>query len=48
MNKLKAAVIGLGRIASLLDEDTLREKPCTHSGAIAANEDCVLAARLRY
>jgi predicted dehydrogenase len=44
MNKLKAAVIGLGRIASLLDEDTLREKPCTHCGAIAANEDCILAA----
>ncbi|MDR2942358.1 MAG: Gfo/Idh/MocA family oxidoreductase [Treponema sp.] len=44
MQKLKAAVIGLGRIASLLDEDTLREKPCTHAGAIAANGDCVLVA----
>jgi len=44
MKKLKAAVIGLGRIASLLEEDALREKPCTHCGAIAANEDCVLAA----
>jgi predicted dehydrogenase len=44
MKKLKAAVIGLGRIASLLEEDALREKPCTHSGAIAANEDCILAA----
>ena len=44
MKKLKAAVIGLGRIASLLEEDTLREKPCTHAGAIAANNDCVLAA----
>jgi len=44
MKKLKATVIGLGRIASLLEEDTLREKPCTHAGAIAANEDCVLAA----
>jgi len=44
MSKLKAAVIGLGRIASLLEEDTLREKPCTHAGAIAANGDCVLTA----
>ena len=42
--KVTAAIVGLGRIASLLEEDTLREKPCTHAGAIAANEDCVLAA----
>jgi predicted dehydrogenase len=34
---LKAAVVGLGRIGSLLEEDKLREKPCTHAGAIAAN-----------
>jgi predicted dehydrogenase len=44
VEKIKAAVIGLGRIASLLEEDSLREKPCTHSGAIADNGDCVLAA----
>jgi len=44
MNKIKAAVVGLGRIASLLEEDTLREKPCTHAGAIAANSDCTLVA----
>jgi len=44
MEKIKAAITGLGRIASLLEEDSLREKPCTHAGAIAANEDCVLAA----
>jgi len=44
MEKIKAAVIGLGRIASLLEEDTLREKPCTHAGAIADNAQCVLAA----
>jgi len=44
MNKIKAAVVGLGRIASLLEDDTLREKPCTHTGAVAADEDCVLAA----
>jgi predicted dehydrogenase len=44
MEKIRAAVAGLGRIASLLEEDSLREKPCTHAGAIAANSDCVLAA----
>ena len=44
MEKIKAAIIGLGRIASILEDDALREKPCTHAGAIAANEDCVLAA----
>jgi predicted dehydrogenase len=42
MEKIKAAIIGLGRIASLLEEDALREKPCTHAGAITANNDCVL------
>jgi len=44
MEKIRAAIVGLGRIASLLEEDTLREKPCTHAGAIASNSDCVLAA----
>ena len=44
MEKIKAAIVGLGRIASLLDDDSLREKPCTHSGAIAANGECVLCA----
>ena len=44
MEKIKTAVIGLGRIASLLEEDTLREKPCTHTGAITANPDCELVA----
>ena len=43
MDKIKAAIIGLGRIASLLEEDPRREKPCTHAGAIAANPDCLLA-----
>jgi predicted dehydrogenase len=42
MEKIKAAIIGLGRIASLLEEDALREKPCTHAGAITADSDCVL------
>jgi predicted dehydrogenase len=41
--KARSVIIGLGRIASLLEEDALREKPCTHAGAISANPDCVLA-----
>jgi predicted dehydrogenase len=44
MEKITCAIVGLGRIASLLEDDTLREKPCTHAGAIAANGDCTLAA----
>jgi predicted dehydrogenase len=41
---IPVAVIGLGRIASLLEDDVLREKPCSHAGAVAANPDCVLIA----
>jgi predicted dehydrogenase len=41
---ISAAIVGLGRIASLLEEDSLREKPCTHAGAITANADCELVA----
>jgi predicted dehydrogenase len=44
MEKIAAAIIGLGRIASLLEEDARREKPCTHAGAIAANGELRLAA----
>ncbi|GHU84130.1 oxidoreductase [Spirochaetia bacterium] len=44
MEQIKTAIIGLGRIASLLEDDQLREKPCTHAGAIAANPDCRLVA----
>jgi predicted dehydrogenase len=44
MEKIPAAIIGLGRIASLLEDDERREKPCTHAGAIAANPDCRLIA----
>lgn len=39
---IRCAVIGLGRIASGLEDDALREKPATHAGAIAANPDTVL------
>jgi predicted dehydrogenase len=41
---VKAAVAGLGRIGSLLENDALREKPCTHAGAIAANPGLTLCA----
>jgi predicted dehydrogenase len=44
MQKIKVVIAGLGRIASLLEEDSLREKPCTHVGAVASNEDCILVA----
>ncbi|MDR3337553.1 MAG: Gfo/Idh/MocA family oxidoreductase [Treponema sp.] len=44
MERIKTAIVGLGRIASLLEDDKLREKPCTHAGAIAANPDCRLVA----
>lgn len=40
----RAAVIGLGRIASLLEDDPLREKPCTHAGALVATGVCEIAA----
>jgi predicted dehydrogenase len=44
LEKLPVALIGLGRIASLLEDDALREKPCTHAGAVAANGDCSIVA----
>jgi predicted dehydrogenase len=44
MEKIKSAIIGLGRIGSILEEDSLREKPCTHAGAITSNTDCILVA----
>jgi len=42
--KIKTAIVGLGRIASLLEDDALREKPASHAGAISVNPDCILAA----
>jgi predicted dehydrogenase len=42
MDKISVAIVGLGRIASLLEDDKLREKPCTHAGAVTANGDCAL------
>ncbi|MDR1389353.1 MAG: Gfo/Idh/MocA family oxidoreductase [Treponema sp.] len=42
--KLSVCLVGLGRIASLLESDSKREKPCTHAGAVSANSDCILRA----
>lgn len=42
MNPVRCAVVGLGRIGTLLEDDPLREKPCTHAGAMAENGDCLL------
>ncbi len=36
MKPLKAGLIGCGRIGSLLENDPLRGKPCTHAGAFNA------------
>ena len=44
MSELTCALVGLGRIGSSLESDPLREKPCTHAGAIFENPDCRLAA----
>ena len=38
----RVAFIGLGRIASLLEDDPLREKPATHAGAVASRDDCMI------
>lgn len=39
---IPAAIIGTGRIASLLEDDPLREKPCTHAGALVATGRCLI------
>ena len=39
---VRCAIVGLGRIGSLLERDTRREKPCTHAGAVVSNADCFL------
>ncbi|MBF0291642.1 MAG: Gfo/Idh/MocA family oxidoreductase [Nitrospinae bacterium] len=35
--RYNVAIIGLGRIASILEDDPLRSKPCTHAGAFATH-----------
>ncbi|MBN1698894.1 MAG: Gfo/Idh/MocA family oxidoreductase [Spirochaetales bacterium] len=42
MKKIYCSVAGLGRIGSSLEDDRLREKPATHTGAIVDNPRCVL------
>ena len=36
MKKLKIGLIGCGRIGSLLEQDPLRGKPCTHAGGFGS------------
>ncbi|MFO8064855.1 MAG: Gfo/Idh/MocA family protein [Spirochaetota bacterium] len=43
-HQVRCAVVGLGRIGSLLEDDGLREKPCTHTGAIVSEPSCRLVA----
>lgn len=40
LSTIPVALVGLGRIASLLEDDPLREKPCTHAGSIVATGRC--------
>lgn len=40
---IPCALIGLGRIASLLEDDARREKPATHAGAISAHPETFIA-----
>ncbi len=42
----RAAIVGLGRIASKLEDDELREKPASHAGALTGNPRCELVAGL--
>ena len=42
MTRVRCAIVGLGRIGWMLERDRLREKPCTHAGAILDNDDCLL------
>ena len=44
MSVVRFAIAGLGRIASLLEKDPLREKPATHAGAIQRHPQARLVA----
>ncbi|PIQ97734.1 MAG: hypothetical protein COV67_02510 [Nitrospinae bacterium CG11_big_fil_rev_8_21_14_0_20_56_8] len=44
MRKFKVGIIGCGRIGSLLEEDPLRGKPCTHAGGFSALKNVEIAA----
>ena len=42
--KYRVGIVGLGRIASLLEDDPLRGKPATHAGAFAKNRSVKIVA----
>ncbi len=42
--RVSSAIIGLGRIASLLEDDSRREKPASHAGAVSAHPEAFIAA----
>lgn len=44
MRRIRAAVIGLGRVGTILEEDPLRSKPCTHAGYWAGHTRTELVA----
>lgn len=44
MKKYKVGIVGCGRIGSLLEEDPLRGKPCTHAGGFSALPGAKLSA----
>lgn len=41
---VKCVIVGLGRIGSTLEKDSLREKPASHAGAVWAHSRTLLAA----
>ena len=44
MKKFKTGIIGLGRVAFLLENDPLRSSPCTHAGAYNLNNQIIISA----
>jgi len=44
MATLKVGIIGCGRIASILEDDPLRGKPCTHAGGFSALRSAKIVA----
>lgn len=44
MEKFKVGIIGLGRIGALLEDEKLREHPCTHLGAFKQSSEFVVEA----
>ncbi len=43
-SRYKAAIIGLGRVASTLEDDPLRAKPCTHAGSYHQSQRIIMVA----